>query len=82
MVEPVSRQLEEAEGLRASIGIGELPLIRQGTFSLWANKNDMKNFAYGNGVHRTVIERARQESWYSEELFARFVVVDKIGVFP
>ncbi|MCB0710775.1 MAG: hypothetical protein KDD67_00445 [Ignavibacteriae bacterium] len=82
MVEPVSRELEGAEGLCASIGIGELPLIRQATFSIWESAEQMKAFAYNNGTHRRVIERTRQENWYSEDLFARFLITDAVGEFP
>ncbi len=75
-VQPVREQLEHAPGLMTSIGMGEAPFIRQATFSVWESENAMKQFAYGTQEHQTVIERARHERWYSEDLFARFAVID------
>ena len=70
-----SRSLEEAEGRIFSIGIGELPIVQQVTFSLWENEEAMKNFAYKNPHHAVVIKKTRELGWYSEELFARFQVL-------
>jgi hypothetical protein len=81
-VAPVSHELAHAPGLIASVGIGELPFIRQATFSIWQSSAHMQAFAYANGRHREVIRRTRDEHWYSEDLFARFQVVEEIGSFP
>jgi len=58
-----------------SAGIGEIPYIRQATFSIWSSEQEMKNFAYQNEAHKKVIEMTKQHKWYSEELFYRFAVV-------
>jgi hypothetical protein len=71
-VAPVSNQMIKANGLITSIGIGELPLIKQATFSIWESLNEMKNFAYGMQEHREVINKTRKEKWYSEDMFLRF----------
>ena len=76
MVAPVDRELGEAAGLRWSIGMGEMPWVRQATFSVWEDVASMTAFAYGSEQHRAVVRRARQERWYAEELFMRFVVVE------
>ena len=62
-----------------SFGIGEVPLYRQATFSVWESVEDMKAFAYQSAEHREVIQKTRDENWYSEELFARFKLIASFG---
>lgn len=78
-VPQTSQALKEAEGLLSSIGLGELPFIRQATFSVWENAEALKNYAYKNVRHKEVIRRTREENWYKEELFARFVPLKTEG---
>jgi hypothetical protein len=78
-VEPTSRALGGAEGLRLAIGLGELPLVRQATFSVWESVAAMQQYAYRDVRHREVIQLTRREGWYSEELFARFRVLGSTG---
>lgn len=77
MVRPVSDELARADGLRYSIGLGEVPWIRQATFSVWESAEAMKAFAYGAPIHREVVRRTREEGWYAEDLFARFTILDR-----
>ena len=70
-VPPIDLDLERNPGLLASVGFGESPLGRQGTLSVWASEQAMKEFAYGTDAHRQAIRRRTQEDWYAEELFAR-----------
>jgi heme-degrading monooxygenase HmoA len=78
-VEPTSRALAEAPGVRLAIGLGELPLVRQATFSIWESAAAMQRYAYRDARHREVIQLTRREGWYGEELFARFRVLSSRG---
>jgi hypothetical protein len=80
-VPEVSARLRSSPGLLTSLGIGEAPFGRQGTFSLWESAAALAEFAYGSPEHRRVVAQTREVGWYSEELFARFAVVEAQGSF-
>jgi len=67
----VSEELGAADGLLAALGVGELPVGRLGTFSLWSGADAMRSFV-ASAAHRDVVRRTRAGQWYGEELFARF----------
>jgi hypothetical protein len=71
--------LQNAEGFIVSVSIGEVPWVKQATFSIWQNKQLMKQYAYGTKQHAMVIDKTRKEKWYREELFVRFKVLQASG---
>jgi hypothetical protein len=77
----VSEELAAAPGLRAVVGIGEAPVGRLGTFSLWDSAQAAREFAQGGPEHLEVVRRTRAEDWYAEELFARFEPYDSMGTW-
>ena len=77
-VAPVAARMTEAKGFIQSYGIGEVPWIKQATFSIWESKEHMKAFAYGMKEHVEVIKKTRQQKWYSEELFVRFRITKQV----
>ncbi len=78
-VAPVAEKMHSAKGYITSVGIGEIPWIKQATFSIWQSKEDMKAFAYGMKEHAEVIKKTRSQRWYSEDMFVRFVVKGSMG---
>ena len=78
-VPPVTVSLKSAPGLIAAIGIGEAPIGLQGTFSLWESAAAIREFAYKGAAHQKAIADTSTYKWYSEELFARFAVLDQRG---
>jgi hypothetical protein len=75
----VTKSLQQADGLIVALGIGEWPLLRQGTFSIWESMESLKNFAYGTAIHRNVIQKSRTEKWYREDMFLRLRPVCSSG---
>ncbi len=63
------------------IGIGEVPLLHQVTFSIWPDAASMAHFARGDGPHGRAIQAVRAEGWFAEELYARFRILDDWGTW-
>lgn len=69
---PSQQALERAPGSLLAVGLGEAPLIRQATFSLWDSLQSMNAYAR-HGAHQAAIEAAREQKFFSESMFVRFV---------
>lgn len=69
-------RFEQNPGFIYSVGIGEIPFIKQATFSIWESEEKMRAFAYQQHAHRDVIRKTKEERWYSEEMFLRFRILD------
>jgi len=75
----VATDLRATPGCRAAFGIGEAPLVRQGTVSIWESPEAMTDFAYRTPAHSAVVAATPQQQWYAEELFTRFALVSASG---
>lgn len=67
------------DDLLFAIGVGEVPLMQQCTISVWRNPAAVDRYAYRQSGHREIVRLTRERRWYSEELFARFGVVQADG---
>lgn len=63
------------------IGIGEVPLLHQVTFSIWPDADSMARFARGDTPHGRAIRAVREEGWFREELYARFRLLGATGTW-
>jgi hypothetical protein len=79
-VPPVTESLHQSPGLLNAIGIGEAPIGLQGTFSIWKDAASLRDFAYKGQAHSEAIRATSANQWYSEELFARFAVIEERGM--
>lgn len=77
---PISQAIGDNESVLFKIGIGEAPLVRQVTFSIWPDASAMAAFAR-SGPHAEAIRAVREGDWFSEELYARFRVVGDDGAW-
>lgn len=62
------------------IGIGEVPILHQVTFSIWPDAKRMANFAR-TGHHAEAIKAVRANDWFREELYARFAIKSDYGTW-
>ena len=66
-----AKSIKSREGAEFYKGVGELPIIEQATISIWKSEQSMKDYAYSDKNHLKIINKARRNKWYSEELFVR-----------
>ena len=63
------------------IGIGEIPMINQVTFSIWPDTTSMAAFAREDGPHARAIKAVRDEGWFTEDMYARFRILGNEGTW-
>jgi spheroidene monooxygenase len=80
-VPDISAVIGQDPNVLFKIGIGEVPLLHQVTFSIWPDVASMAHFARGDGPHGRAIAAVRREGWFKEELYARFRLIDDWGTW-
>jgi spheroidene monooxygenase len=79
-VPDISSKIGANTDVAFKIGIGEVPLLQQVTFSIWPSERAMAAFAR-TGPHAEAIRAVRDEGWFREELYARFAVHSDMGAW-
>jgi spheroidene monooxygenase len=78
-VPDISAMIGSDRNVAFKIGIGEVPLLHQVTFSIWPDTSSMAEFARADGPHAQAIRAVRDGNWFREELYARFRVLGDAG---
>lgn len=73
--------MQHAKGCTLAIGLGEAPLLRQCTFSLWKDTPSMLAYAH-QGAHQQAIEAAYKQQYFAESLFVRMRLLEHHGHWP
>ncbi|SUZ31873.1 Spheroidene monooxygenase [Roseibaca ekhonensis] len=79
-VPDISAKVGADPNVMFKIGIGEVPLLHQVTFSVWPDTASMAAFAR-RGPHAEAIRAVRDEGWFNEELYARFRLTGTAGTW-
>lgn len=74
------KDLDRCVGCDLAVGLGEAPLLRQCTFSVWQNTQAMQEYAH-SGAHKQAIAAAYKQDYFSESMFMRMRVLFMQGVW-
>jgi spheroidene monooxygenase len=77
---PAQAALVHASACRLAAGLGEAPLLRQATFSVWDSSAAMEAYAR-HGAHHEAAATAMREGCFSECMFVRFVPLSLRGTW-
>ncbi len=77
----ISAMIGTDPNVKFKIGMGEIPLLHQITFSVWPDEQTMAAFARQGSPHANAIKAVRAGDWFAEELYARFEVVAETGTW-
>ena len=80
-VPDISAMIGADANVAFKIGIGEVPLFHQITFSVWPDTRGMAAFAREDGPHARAIRAVRDGDWFREELYARFAILGERGTW-
>lgn len=70
--------LEQAQGCELAMGLGEMPVFRQATLSLWQQESCLIQYAQ-TGAHQRAIAAAYGRHFFSESMFTRFQLLRAQG---
>jgi len=70
--------LQKAPGCELAIGLGEAPVLRQCTFSLWKDTQSLVAYAR-HGAHQRAIAAAQKHGFFTESMFVRMKVLHMLG---
>ena len=68
---PAEDSLGKARGCLLAVGLGEAPIFRQATFSVWESLDAMNAYAR-TGAHLEAIKASLSGGHFSESMFVRF----------
>lgn len=77
---PSEASLAAAPGCTLAVGLGEAPLLRQCTFSVWENVAAMDAYAR-SGAHLRAIRSSYAGDFFSEAMFVRFALLELRGTW-
>jgi hypothetical protein len=77
---PAEVSLASARGCMLAVGLGEAPVLRQATFSVWDSVASMDAYAR-TGAHLEAIRASHAGGYFSESMFVRFVPVELRGTW-
>ena len=77
---PAELSLAKAQGCMIAVGLGEAPVLRQATFSIWESVDTMNAYAR-TGAHMEAIKASLSGQHFSESMFVRFRPISPQGVW-
>ena len=63
--------LDKTDGCLLAAGLGEAPLLRQATFTIWENSSKLDLYSK-KGAHLSALKDAYEKNFFSESMFVRF----------
>ena len=72
------KDLALSQGCELAVGLGEAPILRQCTFSIWKDTASLMNYAH-QGAHLKAISAAQKHEFFVESMFVRMSVHHMFG---